>query len=456
MMSPKLYLKRMAGILLLSFLYVAAVAQLNKPYEMTIRGVKVIVQPSGNEIIEIRTVIKGGVQNYSVDKQGIESLAMNALTECGTEKDDKNSFKNKLDKVSAIINGGTGLDYASFSLNCIKGDFETVWPLYVDALTIPKFDEKEFERVKQDAINSLKAQASDPDYSIGNFARQTAFAGKNYAKLPEGSEATVSKLTASETKTYYKKILTRSRMLIVVVGEVDRADLEKKINSLLASIPAGSPVIIKKEAYTPTANTFRLEKKDFATNYLQAIGSAPLPGSKDYNAFVLAMRIFFDRHFLEVRTNNGLSYAPGSYLQPGLSPTSNISVSTTDPNKYIGVVDKLISTTRKEGFKEDEVKDMKNGYITSYYYRLETNDAQASSLASNEVLHNNWRRSITLNEDMKAITAADVSKAFTKYLTNLTWVYQGDPGKVDSKLYLKNIEVKRTLPPSKISDKKIN
>src|SRR5687768_13605923 len=130
-------------------------AQMGKPYEMNINGVKVIVQPSGNEIVEIVTVIKGGVQNYSAGKAGIESLAISALTECGTLKDDKNSFKNKLDKVSARVGGSTQMDFASFNMNCIKSDFDVVWPLYVDALTTPRFDEKEFDRIRQDAINIL-------------------------------------------------------------------------------------------------------------------------------------------------------------------------------------------------------------------------------------------------------------------------------------------------------------
>lgn len=429
-------------------------AQLNKPYEVIIQGVKVIVQPSGNEIVEIKTVIKGGVQNYAAGKDGIESLAMSALTECGTEKDDKNSFKNKLDNVSAQVFGSTGLDYASFSMNCIKGDFETVWPLYVDALTIPKFDPNEFDRIKQDAINNLKSQASDPDYGISKFARQTAFAGKNYAKIPEGSEATVGKLTVAETKSYYKSILTKSRLIIVVVGELDRSDIEKKITSLLTLIPAGKPFIVKKEAYVPAKTTFKAEKKDFATNYIQAVTSAPIPGSPDYNAFILAMRIFSNRQFVEVRTKNGLSYAPYSYFDGGLSPSANIFVSTTEPNKYINVIENLISNTRKEGFREDEVKNMKNTYITSYYSRLETNDAQAASLASNEVLQNNWRRSHTLNEDMKSLTAADLTRVFKKYVNNLTWVYQGDPGKVDSKLYTEKKAPAPKIAPSKVESKK--
>jgi predicted Zn-dependent peptidase len=161
---------------------------------MNINGVKVIVQPSGNEIVVIQTIIKGGVQNYPADKAGIESLAMTGLTECGTMKDDKNSFKNKLDKISARVYGDTRMDFASFSLNCIKGDFETAWPLYTDAMISPRYDAKEFARIKQDAINNIRAGESDPDNAVNKMARQTAFAGKDYAKEPQGTVETVTKL----------------------------------------------------------------------------------------------------------------------------------------------------------------------------------------------------------------------------------------------------------------------
>ena len=141
-------------------------AQTDKAYDMNINDVKVIVQPSGNEIVVIQTIIKGGVQNYPADKAGIESLAMTGLTECGTANDDKNSYKNKLDKISAQVYGGTRMDFATFSLNCIKGDFETAWPLYTDAMMSPRFDSKEFARIKQDAINTIRAGESDPDNAV--------------------------------------------------------------------------------------------------------------------------------------------------------------------------------------------------------------------------------------------------------------------------------------------------
>ena len=97
---------------------------------------------------------------------------------------------------------------------------------------------------------------------------------------------------------------------------------------------------------------------------------------------------------------------------------------------------------------------MKTTYLTGTYYRQETNSAQASALAANEILHNNWRRAITLNEDLKKVSVEDVDKAFNKYLTHVTWVYQGDPTKVTAALYTGGNGPKEKLPSSKLATKK--
>ncbi len=410
-------------------------AQQAEPYDMTINGVKVIVQPSGNEILVLQTVIKGGVQNYAAEKAGIENIAINALTECGTVKDDKNSFKDKLDKVSAQVSGFSGMDYASFSLNCIKGDFETVWPLYTEALTSPRFDSKEFDRIKQDAINFIRANESSPDNAIDKMAKQTAFSGKNYAMDPQGTTETVTKLTPDETKKYWQSIFTRSRMVIIIVGDVDKATLVKKLTAFLSKVPTGAPFVLKKESYSPAANTFKPQQRDNATNYVRGITGGPQPGTADYNAFVLAMNIFSSRHFIEVRSKNGLSYAPGSWFSGGATPYANISVTTTDPDKYIAVARNLIDKIKKEGFTDAELKNEKTGYLTGVYYRQETNEAQAAAYASNEVLHGNWKRAIKIKNDMKDVSLEQINDTFKKYINNITWVYQGDPKKVTPVLY---------------------
>ncbi|HUQ97079.1 MAG TPA: pitrilysin family protein [Chitinophagaceae bacterium] len=425
--------KILAGLLLFSAGMTHA--QTSKPYDMVVNGVKVIVVPSGNEIVQIDLVQKGGVQNYSADKAGIENLAFRALTECGTLKDDKNSFKNKLDEVDARIYGMAGRDASHFQLNCIKGDFETVWPLYVDALTIPKFDAKEFARIKEESINNLRQLESNPDQALQRMAMETAFKGMDYAKSANGTIANIEKLTAAETKAYLKNTLTRSRIYVVVVADLSKEDIQKKMTALLSKIPQGKPFTLKRTTYVPKANTFVPAQKDVATNYIMGITAAPSALSPDYYAGTLASRLFYDKTFLEVRTNNGLSYAPAASISSNLTPFSMLYVTTKEPDKYIAVVRNLVDKIKKEGFKEDDVQNTKNTYATGQYYNSEANESLCAMVANTELRLGDWRHAFTLKEDLKNVTPADVSQVFNKYIGNFTWVYQGDPKKVTTTLF---------------------
>lgn len=419
-------------LLLMAF---AATAQNNKPYDMMINGVKVIVVPSGNEIVQVDMVIKGGVQNYTADKAGIEKLAMTALSECGTLKDDKNSFKNKLDEVDARIYGFTGKDAAHFQLNCIKGDFEEVWPLYVDALTAPKFDAKEFARIKEEAINNLRQQESNPDAALQKMAMQTAFKGMDYAKFPSGTIENIQKFTPQQTKAYFQSILTRSKIFMIVVGDMAKEDLQKKISALTSKIPQGKPFVVKRSTYVPQANSFASKQKDVATNYIMGISSAPASNSKDYYPAALASGMFYDKMFLEVRTNNGLSYAPAAYITSGLTPYSVMYVTTKEPDKYIAVARNLVDKIKREGFPADDVKNMKNTYATYQYYDNETNSSLCALVANCEVENGDWHKAFTLKDDLKPVTPADVNRVFNKYIGNFTWVYQGDAKQVNPTLF---------------------
>jgi predicted Zn-dependent peptidase len=202
--------------------------------------------------------------------------------------------------------------------------------------------------------------------------------------------------------------------VIVVVGDLDKAVIESNVKAFIAKVPAGTPFKPKKEGYVPATHTFKPQERDNATNYIQGISGAPMPGTPDYNAFVLAMRIFSSRHFVEIRSKHGLSYAPGAWFSGGNTPYSNIYVTTTDPNKYIAVARQLIEKIRKEGFTAEELKNMKTQYVTGVYYQQETNSAQAGALASNEVVHGNWRRAVQLKDEIKKVTLAQLNTGATR------------------------------------------
>ena len=95
-------------------------------------------------------------------------------------------------------------------------------------------------------------------------------------------------------------------------------------------------------------------------------------------------------------------------------------MTTTQPDKYIAVARNLIDHVKKDGFTEDELKNEKTGYLTGLYYRQETNEEQAAALATNEVVHNNWKRAIEIKDEINKVTLQDANNAFKKYITNIT------------------------------------
>ncbi|MGZ8549189.1 MAG: hypothetical protein ACXWV2_00950, partial [Chitinophagaceae bacterium] len=46
-----------------------------------------------------------------------------------------------------------------------------------------------------------------------------------------------------------------------------------------------------------------------------------------------------------------------------------------------------------------------------------------------------WKKSLTIKDDIKKVNLVQMNDAFKKYVNNISWVYQGDPKKVDAKMY---------------------
>src|SRR5262249_46450636 len=157
----------------------------------------------------------------------------------------------------------------------------------------------------------------------------------------------------------------------------------------------------------------------------------------------------YNKMFLEVRTNNGLSYAPSAYMTSGATPYSVMYVTTKEPDKYIAVARNTVDKIRKDGFPADDVRNMKITYSTYQYYQNESNEELFYMVANSQLQQGDWHKAFTLKEELKPITAADVNKTFNKYVGNFTWVYQGDPKQVTPGLYTE----KETPPVPK--DKKV-
>ncbi len=404
---------------------VGALAQQNdKPREFIVDGMKVIFKPSIKEIISVRLFIKGGTANYSKELEGIEALALAAATEGGTKTLTKNDFATALEKIGTSIGSNSSLDYSDISLSCIKTFWEPSWKLFAEAITSPRFEEKEFEIIKGQAIAQAKEAEANPDEYLKNKALENTFSGRNYAKVTSGTVSSLEKISLQQLISHYNSIIEKQNCFLVVVGNISEADLKQKVSVAFSKLPTGKA--IKPEPrieFKPAAN---IENRDIATNYIRGTMNAPAVNEKDGVAMMLGMAIMGDRFFLELRTKRSLSYAPGAFYATAAmsNPYAVFYISSTDPKQSLQVMIDEINKVKNQGFKEKELKDMKESYLTNHFLKLETNASQTMSLGLSEVA-GDWRKTESFMNDVDKTTINDLNQAFKKYSSSINWTYLG-------------------------------
>ena len=403
----------------------AGIAQ-SKTEKFTVDGITVIMRPTVKDIVNVSVYYRGGVSDYSADKAGLGNLALAATTECGTKNYTKNEFKDKADKYGIELYGSSTYDYGTVNLNCISKYFNEGWSLLTEAVNNPVYNEKEFDLMKQKIITGIKSQESNPDAKIMKMAVDNTFKGTAYERDPEGEVNTVEKITSEEAKDfYYKTLLNKNKIFVVVVGKISKADITAKIKKAFSNIPTR---VYKEVVYhTPEikTNSLHIEQRTLATNYIVGVMNSPAYTSPEYVASRVAYATFSQNLFTEIRTKRNLSYAPYSYPITGKMPYAIMYVSTTDPKASVVVMNNEIKRLKKEGFSQKELTESKNIYITANFMKQESTSALASSIGNAEIL-GDYKMSDEFVNKIQKVTPADMTNSFKKYIKGVNWNYLGD------------------------------
>ncbi|MBX7108355.1 MAG: insulinase family protein [Chitinophagales bacterium] len=413
--------------------------------EINVDGLRVIIKPTSKDVISARLFIQGGTANYTLEKQGIESAALNAALNCGTLSKSKNVFKTEAEKIGTNFGYTASLDYSQMSMTCIKPFWDKSWDLFADAILNPSFNQNEFDLIKDQMVSNAKQQEEDPDAALQRLADGFAFKGKNYEKDPDGTSESLSKLTAESTKAYYKSTIGKARCFLVVVGNLPEADIIAKVKATLSKLPGGTSA--KSEPrFVITKGAENIVDRNIATNYLCGImSSAPL-ASPDGIPMMMAMAIMYDRFFVELRTKRSLSYAPAAFINSNAitSPYSQIYISTDSPKKSILVMVDLLNDIKRDGFKAEELENKKEGFLTRYLMGLETSDAQSQALGLWTV-RGNWKMYDEFVERVNSTTLKDLNRVMDQNTNAIIWTYLGKKSEIVSEDF-KQTEVYKNKP----------
>jgi zinc protease len=403
--------------------------------EFEVNGLKVLLKRrEGSLTVAAGLFIKGGSRNITAENAGIEALMLDAATEASAAFP-RDRMRDELARMGTVIGSSSNYDYSVLSLRSTRPNFDRSWQMFTDVALHPSFTKEDVALVQERLVASLRDDSDDPDTYLQRLQERVAYAGHPYLNRPDGTAESVSRLTAEDLRRYHQKIMETSRLLLVIVGDLDVAKVRTAITSSFGKLPRGTyqPEPIPQLAFDKS--TVDVTSRNLPTNYVQGLFTAPPLNSPDIYAMRVGGSILHDRVFLEVRSKRNLSYAPDAFLRSQGANIGGIYVTAVDANQSVHLMLEEIARLQREPVDDEDIQGVVAQYLTTYYMGQETNAAQAGELAQYELLGGGWRNSIAFIEKVSAVTPADVQRVAQKYMRNIRFVVLGNPKSVDTRIF---------------------
>jgi zinc protease len=423
-------MKRAIGVVCGMVLGAAVAGAQSQVTKFEVAGVPVILKPiSANEVIAVRMYMRGGAASLTPANAGIEAMMLAASTQ-GTSKYSKDAFTELSTETGTNIGSQATMDYSVLTMQGVRQNWDKSWDLFTQAALHPTFPASEVQIVRGQMVDAAKRRADDPDQYLGYLADSLFYVGHPYAVVPSGTEASLNSITSGALAAWHKERMTKENLLIVVVGNVSRADLTNKIQSAFGGLPATggrARALPSMSAITPE---LVVVERPLPTNYITGYFAAPTLTDPDYVAFRAATDILGDRLFEEVRTKRNMTYAVAAGLETRATNRGRLYVTAVDPDTTVKVIFSTVKQLQDNPPSTATVAENLNASLTNYLLGQETNMGQAAALGLWELVGGGYQNYAKFINDYKRVTAADIQRVAKKYLQHARFVVIGDPKKV--------------------------
>lgn len=429
-------MKRVALSLLVALAPAAAArAQDVKVTEFTVAGIPVILKPiTANEVIAVQLYLRGGSANLTAATAGIERFIGNAAP-LGTAKYSKDEFAARATATGVEWNTDAGPDFTVFAARGVLAHWAETWDLFTEAALHPTFPAAELAVVREQMLNALRQRRDNPDEYLDNLSDSVLYANHPYRVDPNGTEASIAALTRDDLVRWHRTRLTKENLLLVVVGNVTRADLEAKVTAAFGALPAQGGRWVAPPPLVAAKPSVTVVSRDLPTNYIQGVFPTPNLGDSDFAALRVATDLLSDRFFEEVRTKRNLTYAVFAGLAQQRANHGLVYVTAVDPATTVTVMLDQVRRLQQEPISVETIGSNVNTYLTSYFLRQEANMSQAATLGTYELIGGGWERGETFINRIRAVTAADVQRVARAYFHDIAFVVIGDSSRIDRKLF---------------------
>ncbi len=368
-------------------------------------------------------VIPAGSVFDPESKAGLAYFTSQMLLE-GTKERDALKISEEIDFIGADLSVDGGRDYTSVTLKVLNRYLDRGLDILSDVLLHPSFPESNFNRLKQEIIGEILKEEEDPGIVASKKFREIVY-GKNhpYHRPVKGYIDTVKLISLDEVREFYKEHYLPEGTKLIVVGDIDKSALKKKLKEHFSDWLGRAPSYpkVKEPAFNP--GTFVVKKEVSQANIVMGhIGVSRK--NPDFLKLYVANQVLgggglTSRLFYRIREKGGYSYSVYSMFEPSLYKGTFRVVLQTRNEAADEAVKEAIDEIKKyvnSGPTEEELEDAKRYITGSFPLKIDTNGEIADYLAFAAFygLGKNY-----LNEFPKLINAVsleDVKRVIKEYI----------------------------------------
>ncbi len=313
---------------------------------------------------------------------GLSQLT-HGLLSAGSGALDADAIAEKFEDVGAQFGVSVDLDHSRVSLRSLTDAqlLEQALSTFVEVLARPAFPERDFLRLKNQALTAIRDEQQRPDSMARKAFYQAVFGDHPYAQSGTGSESSVQAIALDDVKRFHRQFMVAENAMIAIVGAVDTDRARQIAERIASNLPRGTrappvppvpPADQAQERYIPYPS-------QQAHVYLGQLGIAR--GDPDYFALYVGNHVFggggfTSRLMKKIRKEQGLSYSVYSYffpLQQRGTFTLGLQTRTDQADQALGQAHRMIRDYVDEGPSEAELALAKKSIIGGFPLRVDEN-----------------------------------------------------------------------------------
>ena len=407
-----------------------ALAMTTMTSSFDVGGIKVILRESdANNVVAANLYLLGGSRQVTSANAGIEALLLE-VSERGTRNYPKATLRRKMSKLGSEIATVPSDDWTMFGIRATTEVLDSTWAIFADRVMNPTLDAEDVSLIKTQFLSGIRQRRDDPDALAEYLADSIAFTGHPYSIPVIGTEASLSSIDSRALRDYHASQFVKSRMLLVVVGDVDRAHIESLVRATLAKMPVGNYKWTPPARLPEGKSAVVVEQRSLPTNYIVGYYSGPLANSDDYQALRIATSVLTGRMFSEIRTRQNLTYDVHAPFLDRAASAGGLYVSTASPDTTLKLMYSAVKELQDGLLDAGGLGRLEQQFLTEYFLDNETNDAQADFIARAELYRGDYRLGEKFVEELKSVTPEAVQRVARRYMKGIRFAYVGDPSKL--------------------------